>query len=118
MTLKQFESTVSKNEGNHLNFTRKNTTVGWVLCLPQFKDIALIAPEGLNDILIDSNYQEVLNKQIKTEYFNHILLYKVLMVYSIIGNSTRITTPRIPHAIAKELCNLLDISIFHEYASV
>ena len=27
-------------------------------------------------------------------------------------------TPRIPHAIAKELCNILDISNFHEYASV
>ena len=36
----------------------------------------------------------------------------------IIGNNTKIMTPRIPHAIAKELCNILDISIFHEYASI
>ena len=26
--------------------------------------------------------------------------------------------PRIPFVIAKEVCNILDISIFHEYASI
>ena len=36
----------------------------------------------------------------------------------VISNSTRIVTPRIPHVIAKELCNLLDVSISHEYASI
>ena len=42
------------------------------------------------------------------------MLYKFLLVYSnksVISNSTRIVTPRIPHAIIKELYNLLDISI-------
>ena len=36
----------------------------------------------------------------------------------VIGNNTKIMTPRIPHAIVKELCNILDISISHEYAIV
>ena len=34
------------------------------------------------------------------------------------SNNTKIMPPRIPHAIAKELCNILDISIFHEHASI
>ena len=45
------------------------------------------------------------------------MLYKVLLVYSIISNNTKIVTPVIPHVIAKELYNILDISISHEYAN-
>ena len=37
--------------------------------------------------------------------------------YLVIGNSTKILTPRIPHAIANGLCSILDISIFHEMLS-
>ena len=33
---------------------------------------------------------------------------------SVMSNSTRIMTSRIPQEIAKELCNLQDISNFHE----
>ena len=43
---------------------------------------------------------------------------KFIQYIQIIGNNTKIVTPRIPHVIAKELCNILDISIFHEYASI
>ena len=49
------------------------------------------------------------------------MLYKVLVVYLInlvIGNNTKIMTPRIPHVIGKELCNILYISISHEYTSI
>ena len=40
------------------------------------------------------------------------------MLYKVLSNSSRVVTPRISHAIMKDLCNLLDISIFHEYASI
>ena len=30
----------------------------------------------------------------------------------------KIVTPRIPHVIVKELYSILDISNFHEYASI
>ena len=38
--------------------------------------------------------------------------------YSVISNNTKFVTPRIPYAIVKELCSILDISNFHEYASI
>ena len=40
------------------------------------------------------------------------------MYFQLIGNKTKILTPRIPPVIAKEFCNILDISNFHEYANV
>ena len=43
---------------------------------------------------------------------------KVFWYIHVIGNSTKIMTPRIPHAIVKELCKVLDISISHKYASI
>ena len=48
----------------------------------------------------------------------YIWLYTVLLVYLVIGNNPKNMTPRIPHAIAKQLCNILDISDFHKYASI
>ena len=39
-------------------------------------------------------------------------------MYSVFGKSFKIVTSRTFHAIAKCLCNLLDISASYEYASV
>ena len=38
--------------------------------------------------------------------------------FIVISNNTKTMTPRIPPAIAKVLCNILDISNFHKYANV
>ena len=43
---------------------------------------------------------------------------KFFQYIQIIGNNTKIVTSRIPHVIAKELCNILDISVSHEYANI
>ena len=53
-------------------------------------------------------------------YWHSCLLcyIKFFWYIQVISNSTRIMTPRIPYALMKDLCNLLDISIFHEYASI
>ena len=49
------------------------------------------------------------------------MLYKILLVYSsnwYLVIALELWLPEFPHVIEKELCNLLDISIFHEYASI
>ena len=47
----------------------------WVLYSLQFKDLVLITAEVLNDILIDSNYQEIsVNKSKRSISIMHITL--------------------------------------------
>ena len=41
----------------------------WVLCSPHFDDIILVAPKGLNDNPVTSQYQEIPMKQISKKYF-------------------------------------------------
>ena len=54
-----------------LTSSGENTAMKWILCPPQIEDFVLITPEGLNDIPIDSHYQEISSKQVQKEYFNH-----------------------------------------------
>ena len=49
--------------------TKEKVTVKWVLCYPQFDDIVLIAPKGLKNIPITSQYQDIPVKQIRKKYF-------------------------------------------------
>ena len=53
---------------------QENIQIEWLLCSPQFDDIILIAPEGLN-IPIDFNYKEVWTKSVLKTYFNHHIRY-------------------------------------------
>ena len=46
-------------------------TVEWVLCSLQVDDLVLIAPEGLNDLPITSQYHKISKKHVKKEYFNY-----------------------------------------------
>ena len=51
-------------------FTKEKATIEWVLCSPHFDDVLFIAPEGLNDVPINSLYKEIPMKQIKKKYFD------------------------------------------------
>ena len=49
--------------------TDLKTTVERLICSPHFNNIILIAPKGLNDITVTSQYQEIPMKQIRKKYF-------------------------------------------------
>ena len=55
--------------GYHGNQYNRN----WMgLMLTKFDDILHIAPKGLTTIQIESNYQEILAKNIRRVYFNYV----------------------------------------------
>ena len=65
-------------------------------------------------IVVPTKKHEAVLKLIHEGYLG-LMLYKVsfgILEYWVISNSTKIMTPRIPHVIVKELCNILDISNF------
>ena len=49
---------------------QEKTMIEWALCSLQFDDVVVMAPEGLNDLPITSQYSEISKKHIKKEYFN------------------------------------------------
>ena len=46
------------HQGNHLNYAMRKHHCRMGTLFPQFEDTVLIAPEGLNEIPINSNYRE------------------------------------------------------------
>ena len=63
------------------NLQPEETTIGWALCSTHFVERVFIAPERLNNISIDDNYQEVSNEQMKKEYLNlHITIVGFVII--------------------------------------